>query len=130
MSIRSPKYAQKDRMSATLNRFGVAHNAFRATKPTPQEVRAMDIRVIVAQPEWQQIRHDFIGTWKNKEKIPSNIKRLEAWLGDGSDPIKVRQILNYVTGSGFRIGIISDPKISQFRNYVRNIWSNLLNSNQ
>lgn len=126
MSIRSPKYAQKDRMKATLDRFGTAHNAFRMTKPTPQEVRAMDIRVIVAQPEWQQIRHDFIGTWKDKTKIPDNIKKMQQWLGDGKDPIKVRQILNYVTGSGFRIGIISDPRISQFRDKIRQIWASML----
>ena len=127
MSERSPKYAQKDRMKQTLLRFGVAHNAFRATKPTPQEVRAMDIRVIVAQPEWQQIRHDFVGTWKNKDKVKDNIKRMRDWLGDGTDPIKVRQILNYVTGSGFRIGIITDPAIDTFRDEVRIIWAKMLN---
>jgi len=126
MSIRSPKYAQKDRMEQTLLRFGVAHNAFRATKPTPQEVRAMDIRVIVAQPEWQQIRHDFVGTWKDKANIQANINRLKNWLGDGKDPIKVRQILNYLTGSGFRIGIISDPAIDIFRDKVRQIWAGML----
>lgn len=126
MSIRSPKYSQEERMEKTLQRFSVEHQRFRDSKPTPSEVRGMDIRVIVAELGWQEIRHSFIGTWKNKDKVKGNVQRLRDWLGDGSDPIKVRQVLNYVTGSGFRIGIISDPAIERFRDEVRAIWKGLL----
>jgi hypothetical protein len=111
---------QKDRKRITLETYGDDHIAFRRSKPTAAQVRAANIKVVVAEPGWQDIRHEFIGTWN---KTPAeNVKVLEEWLGDGSDPIRVRQVLNYVTSSGFRIGIISHPEIDRIRDKVRSIW--------
>jgi hypothetical protein len=114
---------QKDRMKITLETYGDDHKAFRKSNPSPTEVKAANIKVVVAEKGWQEIRHNFVGTWN---KSPAeNVKVLEKWLGDGKDPIRVRQILNYVTSSGFRIGIISHPEIDRIRDKVRSIWDEL-----
>jgi hypothetical protein len=118
------KPSQKERMKMTLELYGDEHREFRKTNPTPQEVRAANIKVVVAEPAWQKIRHGFIGTWNDTPK--ENVWVLEQWLGDGKDPIRVRQILNYVTSSGFRIGIISHPEIDRIRDKVRGIWKKML----
>jgi hypothetical protein len=74
---------------------------------------------VVSDPEWQSIRRSFLGTWK---KTPAdNVARLRAYLGDGSDPLKVRRLLNYLTGSAFRIGVISHPHIDSLLALVRTL---------
>jgi len=88
------------------------------------EVRAMDIRKVVDNPEWQELRAALVGTWK---EFPSrNAHRLRSYIGDMSDPLKVRRVLNYLTGSGFRIGIISHPDITKLRDEVRAKWKEML----
>lgn len=119
------KLSQLQRKKVTLQTYGADHIAFRNTNPSPKEVRSKDIRIIVAEDKWQNIRHYLVGTW-NETPI-ENVKILEEYLGDGADPIRVRQLLNYVTGSGFRIGIISHSEISVFRDKVRKIWKEMLN---
>jgi hypothetical protein len=116
---------QENRMSLTLKEFGEDHKAFRKSNPTAKDVRAMNIKVVVAEPGWQQIRHDFIGTWKKTPEI--NVSRLRKWLGRYDDPIRVRQVLNYLTSSAFRIGVISHPSIDKLRDKVRIEWKKMLN---
>lgn len=118
------KVSQKERMEITLRKYGDEHRKFRQSNPTPEEVRAANIKVVVAQPEWQKIRHSFIGTWQDTPK--QNIKKMRDYVGSMTDPIKVRQVLNYVTSSGFRIGIISHPSIAEFREEIRDAWAKLL----
>lgn len=118
--------SQKDRMRLTLELYGDEHRAFRKSGPSPEEVRAANIKIVVAEPAWQKTRHGFIGTWNKTPK--ENVWVLEQWLSDGTDPIKVRQILNYVTSSGFRIGIISHPEIDRLRDKVRDIWKKMLDA--
>lgn len=118
------KLSQKDRMKVTLSMFGDMHKELRRSHPTAKEVRRANIKVVVASPEWQKIRHDFIGTWH--EHPEENIKIMRDYVGNMTDPIKVRQVLNYVTSSGFRIGIISDPSITKFREEIRDAWARLL----
>lgn len=118
------KIKGKDRMKITLELYGDDHKKLRASNPSPETVRATNIKVVVAEPGWQEIRHKLVGTWKDTPD--ENIKLLEDWLEDGSDPIRVRQVLNYLTGSGFRIGIITHPEIDRLRDKVRKIWASLL----
>ncbi len=118
------KLSQKERMDVTLRMFGDMHQELKKSKPTAKEVRAANIKVVVASPEWQKIRHSFIGTWQDTPQ--ENVKIMRDYIGNMTDPIKVRQVLNYVTSSGFRIGIISHPSISKFRDEVREAWANLI----
>jgi ABC-type sulfate transport system substrate-binding protein len=118
------KLSQKERMDVTLRMFGDMHKELRKSNPTAKEVRAANIKVVVASPEWQKIRHAFIGTWQDTPE--ENVKVMRDYIGNMNDPIKVRQVLNYVTSSGFRIGIISHPSISKFREEVREAWANLI----
>jgi hypothetical protein len=77
----------------------------------------MKIQDIVNNEEWQAIRRSMVGTWK---KTPEdNCKKLEEYLGDFSDYYKLRRVLNYLTGSGFRLGIIQHPAIDTLREKVK-----------
>jgi hypothetical protein len=122
------KLSQKERMEITLRMYGDKHKEFRKSDPTPREVKAANIKVVVAQPEWQKIRHGFIGTWNDTPE--ENVRTMRKYIGNMKDPIKVRQVLNYVTSSGFRIGIIDHPDITKFREEVRDAWKNLNNIEQ
>lgn len=79
----------------------------------------MDIKQIVADPEWQAIRGAFVGTWK---KTPvANVEVLRAYLY-ATDPVEYlrwRRVYNYLTGSAFRIGVIAHPSIDQLLAEVR-----------
>lgn len=91
------------------------------------KILAEDIRKVVDLPEWQELRKSLVGTWT---KTPQeNVKKLRDFGGDLSDSRRVRILLNYLTGSGFRIGIISSPEISKFRDEVREAWKKIDPSN-
>lgn len=79
-----------------------------------------DIRKVVDLPEWQALRKQLVGTWKVSPV--ENVQKLRKFGDDLSDPRKVRILLNYLTGSGFRIGIISHPDITIFREEVREAY--------
>jgi hypothetical protein len=119
--------AKKDkRKENTLKTFGAKLKEFAATHPSAKEVRAQNIKIVVAEPEWQDIRAGFVGTWKDKEQAVKNVKRLRSYLGSMKNPLKVRRALNYLTSSAFRIGIISSKEISELREEVRAAWKDLL----
>ncbi len=90
-----------------------------ATKPP----HLGDIRDIVNDPKWQKLRGGFVGTWKTHSK--ENVLALRQYLGAMRDPMKVRRVHNYLTGSAFRIGIISSPGITRLLNEVRVAWTNI-----
>lgn len=75
------------------------------------------MREVVSLPEWQALRESLVGTWR--ETPAANVRKLRAFGGDLSDPRRVRILLNYLTGSGFRIGIIQHPAITKYRDEVR-----------
>jgi len=85
-----------------------------------KEVKSMDIRDVVKDPEWQALRKRFVGTWKSN--ADQNVIKLRKYVGDMKNPMKVRRVLNYLTGSGFRIGIIDAPSITELREEIRNVW--------
>ncbi len=78
------------------------------------------IQKIVQREDWQKLRKSLVGTWK---KTPyENTLKLRAWLDSpfrGDYYIKVRILLNYLTGSGFRLGIISHPEIDNLLKMLR-----------
>lgn len=78
-----------------------------------------DIRDVVKDERWQRIRGAFVGTWK---KTPvGNVQELREYLYE-TDPVeylRFRRVYNYLTGSAFRIGVISHPDIDIFLDEVR-----------
>ena len=119
--------AKKDkRKETTLKTFGSKLKEFTDSNPTAKQVRAQNIKIVVAEPEWQDIRAGFVGTWKDKEQAVKNVNRLRSYLGSMKNPLKVRRALNYLTSSAFRIGIISSKEISELRDEVRLAWKELL----
>ena len=93
--------------------------------PDGKTVKGMDIRILVAEPEWQSLRGSFVGTWK---KTPQdNVIRLRDYVGPMTDPLRVRRVLNYLTGSAFRIGMINSTEIETLREEIRTVWEQLQN---
>lgn len=77
------------------------------------------IQELVKDKEWQKLRSSLVGTWKtNAER---NCKLLRQYLGNihTCEYKKLRIVLNYLTGSGFRIGIIKHPCIDSLRNEIK-----------
>jgi hypothetical protein len=77
-----------------------------------------NIQTLVKDPEWQKLRKALVGTWKDKPA--DNVQKLRNYLGSKpwTDAIKLRIVHNYLTGSGFRIGLISHPEITKLKNQV------------
>ena len=85
------------------------------------EPKRKSIQEIVKDPEWQALRQSMVGHWKyNAHPF---INKLRAYLGDIKDPAhpRFRRVYNYLTGSGFRIGVISHPDIDVFLAELRRI---------
>ncbi len=71
--------------------------------------------VLVKSPEWQAVRKSLLGQWKERpEWCCSQLKR---YLGNVSTTSKdkIKVVMNYLTGSGFRTGKIKHPCISRLR---------------
>jgi hypothetical protein len=79
----------------------------------------MKIQDIVQLPEWQNLRKYFVGKWKLQPE--KNLQLLKEFAGNLNtiSNRRLRIIQNYLTGSGFRIGIISSVDIANFTNEVR-----------
>lgn len=77
----------------------------------------MKIQEIVNDSEWQSLRKSMVGTWK--KKASKNCIKLRVYLDDFSDPLKIRRVHNYLTGSGFRLGIIVTPEIDNLLKELR-----------
>jgi hypothetical protein len=77
-----------------------------------------NIQQLVKDPEWQKLRKSLVGTWKDTPA--DNVQKLRDYLGPKpwTDAVKLRIVHNYLTGSGFRIGVISHPDITNLRNQV------------
>lgn len=77
----------------------------------------MTITEIVKDPEWQQLRGSLVNTWK--QKAERNCQLLRTYLDDFKDPLKNRRVLNYLTGTAFRIGRIQHPDIDKLINEIK-----------
>lgn len=76
------------------------------------------INQLVKREDWQALRKSFLGKWKTKPK--ENIQKLRDWLGNiqNTEYEKLRIVMNYLTGSGFRTGKIKDSDIQELRNDI------------
>jgi hypothetical protein len=88
------------------------------------KVYGIDIKEIVDRKDWQELRENFLGTWKRYPE--DNVRSLREWLG----PICCTQadqlviVLNYLTGSAFRLSIIYHKDINDLKeDIVREIKS-------
>lgn len=70
---------------------------------------------IVKDPEWQRVRQDLVGKWKSKPTYCC--AQLKKYLGSikTTPNVKLRIVLNYLTGTGFRTGRIKHNCISNLR---------------
>jgi len=76
------------------------------------------IRELVKRQDWQDLRSSLVGTWKDNPK--DNIKKLRSWLGPirNTPEEKLRIMMNYLTGTGFRTGRITHKEISKLRGEI------------
>jgi hypothetical protein len=77
-----------------------------------------EIKDLVKDPEWQKLRMLLIGKWKVKPEWCC--QQLRKYLGpiSSTSTDKLRIILNYTTGTAFRIGIINPPCVLKLRGEV------------
>jgi hypothetical protein len=76
------------------------------------------VKEIVKDPSWQKVRKNLIGNWK--ERPNWCVAQLRKYIGSvqSADEKKLKIVLNYLTGSGFRSGKISsrdNPSIPKLR---------------
>lgn len=79
------------------------------------------ISELVKNKEWQKVRESLLGQWKTKSEWC--IKQLRDYLGpiDEASEDKLKIVMNYLTGTGFRIGTISsrdNPGIPALRGEI------------
>ena len=76
------------------------------------------VKEFVKDPNWQKVRESLLGMWIDRPNWC--ISQLRKYLGSihSADEKKLKIILNYLTGSGFRSGKISsikNPPIAKLR---------------
>jgi len=71
--------------------------------------------VLVRSSEWQSVRKSLLGQWKERPEWCCS--QLRKYLGPISKTSKdkIKVVMNYLTGSGFRTGKIKHPCISSLR---------------
>jgi hypothetical protein len=76
------------------------------------------IRDIVKDNQWQKVRESLLGKWKHEPEWCC--KQLRDYLGKltGATNNELRIVMNYLTGTGFRIGVINHTCISKLRNEI------------
>ncbi len=67
------------------------------------------IQETVAFEPWQALRRSLVGTWKASPA--ENVTRLRSFLAAYPGERSRRILHNYLTGSGFRLGLIAHPDI-------------------
>ena len=70
---------------------------------------------IVKDPSWQKIRESLLGKWKDNSGWCCN--QLRSYLGNinNASNDKIRILMNYLTGTAFRIGKIKPPCVILLR---------------
>lgn len=73
------------------------------------------IREIVKNQEWQRVRKSLLGQWKKRpEWCCQQLRHYLGSISSTSDD-KLRIIMNYLTATAFRIGIIKPPCVIKLR---------------
>jgi hypothetical protein len=71
--------------------------------------------VLVRSPEWQAVRKSLLGQWKKRpEWCCSQLRKYLGSVSSASND-KIKVVMNYLTGTGFRTGTIKHPCISKLR---------------
>ena len=70
---------------------------------------------LVRSPQWQAVRKSLLGQWK--ERPTWCCSQLRKYLGSVSSASndKIKVVMNYLTGTGFRTGRIKHACISNLR---------------
>jgi len=73
---------------------------------------------LVNRKDWQDLRKSLVGTWSNNPE--ESCRKLRSWLGTPSTASeeKLRIMMNYLTGTGFRTGRIKHKCIASLRKEV------------
>ena len=73
---------------------------------------------VVERPDWQRLRESLKGTWMTSPE--ENCRKLRSWLGpiQSTEYEKLRILLNYTTGTGFRTGRIKHSEIQKLRDDI------------
>ena len=70
---------------------------------------------LVQSPQWQAVRKSLLGKWKEQPTwCCSQLKRYLGSVASASND-KIKVVMNYLTGTGFRTGRIKHPCISALR---------------
>ena len=77
-----------------------------------------NVKEIVKDPERQKVRKSLLGQWKKRPDWC--VAQLRRYIGNirTADEKKLRIVLNYLTGTAFRVGTISsrdNPSIARLR---------------
>ena len=69
--------------------------------------------VLVRSSQWQAVRKSLLGQWAEKPEWCCS--QLRKYLGSNPSKDKIKVVMNYLTGTGFRTGRIKHPCISKLR---------------
>lgn len=70
---------------------------------------------LVKSPEWQKVRKSLLGQWNKKpDWCCMQLKRFLGNISSTSND-KIRIVMNYLTGTGFRLNKIKHPCILELR---------------
>lgn len=70
---------------------------------------------LVRSEEWQRVRKSLLGKWKeNPEWCCSQLRKYLGSISTTSND-KIKVVMNYLTGTGFRTGTIKHPCITKLR---------------
>jgi len=89
-------------------------------------VKAMDIKRVVDDPEWQAVRKSLIGNWTRNHV--HNVSTLRAYFeANKESPLAIRRLVNVLTGSVHRTGKTAGQKeTDELRRDVRIHWRKML----
>jgi len=89
-------------------------------------IKAMNIKKVVDDPEWQVVRKSLIGNWKNNHI--ENVKTLREYFNKyKNSPIAIRRLVNVLTGSVHRVGHTKGQvETDSLRKDVRIVWREML----
>jgi hypothetical protein len=71
--------------------------------------------VLVKSPEWQKVRQSLVGQWiKKPDWCCSQLRKYLGPISHTSND-KIKVVMNYLIGTGFRTGKIKHPCIQSLR---------------
>ena len=89
-----------------------------------RDVHKMELSKVVDNVEWKALRKAMIGHWKDNPI--RNVGILRGYLDQKNDPLKVRRVQNYLSGTAFSIGKINHPDIDVLYAEVNGVWNKMM----